>query len=413
MSHRPAVAVLDAAALTTPIAELAARLYRQFPDLVLVAAGGSRDQKALAGLIASGAVYRFLHKPVSEQRVRLFAEAAWRRHEESRGGSGTALPGQPARAGGMRWLAPAVVVLLVVAAAAWLLLHGTRPPGSADESDTPPGIASDAPLEALLARANHALDAGALVTPPGENAAELFRAALSHSARDPRAVNGLELIIERLLGEAEAQLRAGDLDGAQRLCDEARRINAEHPRVAFLATQISAQRERALLAKVQRAAAGGDLNGAQALLDGAAQGTRPSTLVNEARAELAHRQLAASITDLLARGRDSLEHGQLIEPEGQNARFYFESALALAPDDAEVLKARQDLFAQLIAEGRRELAAGNLERTDYWAAAAASAGADADQVSALKEDVAHARRAASAAEAVPGGSTVTAGGTQP
>jgi hypothetical protein len=392
MSQHPGVAVLDAAALTTPIAELAARLYKQFPDLVLVAAGGSRDQHALAGLIASGAVYRFLHKPVSEQRVKLFAEAAWRRYEESRGGARTALPGPPPRAGGSRWLA-LVAVLVVAAAAGWLLLRGTRLPGSAAAPDAPSAAASDAALEALLLRANRALDAGALIAPPGENAAELFRAALGQSARDPRAVNGLELIIERLLGEAEAQLRAGDLDGAQQLADQARHINPEHPRVAFLATQISAQRERALLAKVQRAAAAGDLNGAVALLDGAAQGTQPSMLVNEARAELARRQFAASITDLLARGRDSLEHGQLIEPEGQNARFYFESARALAPDSAEVLKARQELLAQLITEGRRELAAGNLERAEYWAAAAADAGADAEQVAALRGDLAQARRA--------------------
>jgi tetratricopeptide (TPR) repeat protein len=393
MSHHPGVAVLDAAALTTPIAELAARLYKQFPDLVLVAAGGSHDQQALAGLIASGAVYRFLHKPVSEQRVKLFAEAAWRRHEEeSRGGTGTALPGPAARTGGTRWLA-LLVMLVMAAAAGWLLLRGPRLPGVADVPEAPSAAASDAALEALLARANRALDAGALVAPPGENAAELFRAALRQSARDPRAVNGLELIIERLLGEAEAQLRAGDLDGAQQLCDQARHINPEHPRVAFLATQISAQRERALLAKVQRAAASGDLNGAVALLDGAAQGTQPSMLVNEARAELARRQLAASITDLLARGRGSLEHGQLIEPEGQNARFYFESARALAPDNAEVLKALQELLARLIAEGRRELAAGNLERADYWAAAAADAGADAGQVAALQGDVAQAHRA--------------------
>lgn len=412
MSHRPGVAVLDAAALTTPIAELAARLYEQFPDLVLVAAGGSGDQQALAGLIANGTVYRFLHKPVSEQRVKLFAEAAWRRHEEeSRGGARAAPPGQPARAGGTAWLALAVVLVVVAAAAAWLLLHGARPSASADVSDTSPSAASDAALEALLVRANRALDAGALVTPPGENAAELYRAALRQSARDPRAVNGLEQVIEKLLGEAEEQLRAGELDGAQRLCDEARRINPEHPRVAFLATQISAQRERALLAKVQRTAAGGDLNAAAALLDDAAHGTQPSMLVNEARAELARRQLAASISDLLARGRDSLEHGQLIEPEGQSARSYFDSAATLAPDSAEVLKARQELFARLIAEGRRELAAGNLERADYWAAAAADAGADAGQVSALRGDLAQARRAPAADTAtatVPPTAAVTA-----
>jgi len=285
VSQHPGVVVLDSAALTTPVAELAARIYKQFPDLVLVVAGGGTDQQALAGLIATGAVYRFLHKPVSEQRVKLFAEAAWRRHQEESGWADTPPPGPAARASGFRWLA---LVVVVAGAAAWALLHGARPPGSADVPDTSRSAASNAALEALLARASRALDAGALVAPPGENAAELFRAALRHSARDPRAVNGLELVIERLLSGAEAQLRAGDLDGAQRLCDLARHINPDHPRVAFLATQISAQRDRALIAKAQRAAERGELDAALAMLD-RANGARPSTLVKEARAELAHR----------------------------------------------------------------------------------------------------------------------------
>src|SRR5580700_2527064 len=62
-----------AAALMTHssgVALLAARLTSQFPDLVLVVAGGLDDQGALTQLIADGSVHRFLHKPVSEQRVR-------------------------------------------------------------------------------------------------------------------------------------------------------------------------------------------------------------------------------------------------------------------------------------------------------------------------------------------------------
>src|SRR5215510_13938394 len=74
------VAVLDTAAVTSPIAQLAERLKSQFPDLVLVVAGNISDQSLLTQQITRGTVYRFLNKPVSEQRVRLFVNAAWRRH---------------------------------------------------------------------------------------------------------------------------------------------------------------------------------------------------------------------------------------------------------------------------------------------------------------------------------------------
>jgi len=77
------VAILDASAVTTPIGRLTDKLQSQFPDLVLIVAGTVNDQTALATQITNGTVYRFLHKPVSEQRVKLFVEAAWRRHGSS------------------------------------------------------------------------------------------------------------------------------------------------------------------------------------------------------------------------------------------------------------------------------------------------------------------------------------------
>src|SRR5512138_1975133 len=80
LSDHAGVAVLDTESITTPINQLCDRLKSQFPDLVLVVAGRHEDQGLLTAQITRGTVYRFLHKPVSEQRVRLFVTAAWRRH---------------------------------------------------------------------------------------------------------------------------------------------------------------------------------------------------------------------------------------------------------------------------------------------------------------------------------------------
>ena len=52
-----------------------------WPDLVLVVVGTAEEQSKVAGQITSGVVYRFLHRPVSAPRVRLFVDAALRRHE--------------------------------------------------------------------------------------------------------------------------------------------------------------------------------------------------------------------------------------------------------------------------------------------------------------------------------------------
>src|ERR1700686_633696 len=246
MGQHPGVVVLDIAALATPVGQLAGRLHTQFPDVVLIVAGGAEDQGGLAAQITDGSVHRFLHKPVSEQRVRLFVEAAWRRYGEVQNGPGataTALLERPVGRAKGWWLAAALAAL-----AAPLLWVGraalpTRPrpaPAPAVRSSAP--TAGDAILEGLLARA-----------------ADLYREALRRNARDPRAVNGLEQTIDRLVSDAEGALQERHLDDAQQRADQAHAISPDHPRVAFLTAQIGAQRERAVLDKAQHAAATGNL----------------------------------------------------------------------------------------------------------------------------------------------------------
>jgi TonB family protein len=69
-----------------------------------------------------------------------------------------------------------------------------------------------------------------------------------------------------------------------------------------------------------------------------------------------------------------LGRGQLIEPPEQNARFLIESARALAPGDAGVQQAMQELVARLKAEAGQALTAGKPDQADIWADAAAEAG---------------------------------------
>jgi protein TonB len=383
MSQHAAVAVLDSAALATPIEKLTARLHAQFPDLVLIVAGTADEQGLLAAQITDGSVHRFLHKPLSEQRVRLFVEAAWRRYEE--GGRRAA----PAAAPSPRRSRLPLIIAIVLALAAPAVWFATR---SGTESAAPapvatashaPSAADDAALEELLARADKALAAGALTAPANANAADLYREALRYSARDPRAVNGLEQVIDHLVTDAEAQLQEHHLDVAQQLADQARAINADHPRVTFLAAQIGAQRERLVLGKAQRAAASGDVGAALAVLDDASRGGHRSTLVDEAREQLAQKQIDARVADFIARGRAALASGALIEPAEQNARFYLQSAQALAPSDPNLQQARQELAARLVTESRQAATAGNPELADNWANAAADLGADPADVAAL------------------------------
>ena len=395
------VAILDASAVATPVDRISERLRAQFPELVLIVAGSVDDQSALATQITNGTVYRFLHKPVSEQRVKLFVDAAWRRHGEEHTSTDPAASGAtPASEGGKTNLLLAGVAAAAIAAiGGWVLLHktGSRQPQAPPATTTEPAPAEtprDDVLEDLLARAQTALASGALVAPPGANAADLYRKAQQHNPKDPRGANGIEKVIDRLLSGAEAQLLAQHLEEAQRLTDLARAIKPDHVRVAFLLAQIGKERERAVLAQARQAASSGNLEQALSVLDGAAQNGQRSTLVSEARQELQHKELDARVQDFVHRANDRMRDGALLQPAQDNAQFYIESARALAPNDAEVKQTQRQFLERLVSEARKALTAGNAEQGEQWTQAAADAGVAEADIAALRQEAQKVRASA-------------------
>jgi len=79
--RRVSAALLDSMFIEGDLASMSERLRETWPDLVLIVVGTAEEQTKVAAQITSGVVYRFLHRPVSAPRVRLFVEAALRRHE--------------------------------------------------------------------------------------------------------------------------------------------------------------------------------------------------------------------------------------------------------------------------------------------------------------------------------------------
>jgi len=79
-----AILVLDVEGLNETATEFVGQIKRQFPDLVVVVAGNRDAETSLAGLISAGVVYRFIHKPMSPGRAKLFADAAVKKFDEQR-----------------------------------------------------------------------------------------------------------------------------------------------------------------------------------------------------------------------------------------------------------------------------------------------------------------------------------------
>jgi TonB family protein len=400
LSGRIGVALIDAAAIPSGLVAAVGRLRQQFPDLVLVVAGGAEQQGQLAAQIASGQVYRFLHKPVSAQRVRQFIDAALRRHDEEmaltrQATAPTSAPRRSRDAGtDARRLPIAAIgalVALVVVAGAWLALRKPDAPTNSGTAASTGGATAgstatlDAAALALLDKADKALARGELVAPAGSSAAELYRQVLKRFPREPRAIAGFDKTITELLTAAEQAILANRLDDAGRLIDAARSLHPDNVRIAFLATELGRERERALLTRARTAAATGDVSQALAVLDNKSGAPIADTgLVSEARRALEQRQVDERLRGLLRLAAERMQRGSYTEPASDNSRFYIESARALAPRDPGVERASDALIARVLADARVAVSRADGATGNRLLRSAAELGVPAADVEALR-----------------------------
>jgi len=379
------VAILDTAAIKSHVADLALRLRVQFPDLVLIVAGGPEDQALLSAHVTQGTIYRFLHKPVSGQRVKLFVDAAWRRHDVEHAATGNfaalQLQSASARRAMSRRLRAAVLALSIGALGVliWAMVRGPGVSVSRGKvAMTHPASTSAAgagkavllgETARLLARADLALTHGALIAPPAENAADLYRLALQRDPANARAHAGLAQVLERLLTAAEQALLAERTDDAERLTNAARAIDPANVRVEFLVAQIEKERERARAAQAHPAAAA----------------RAPDQVALDAR-----------VNGFLRQAQSRQRSDSLLDPPESSAKFFIDSAVALEPDNPAVRKAQHDLTRRLLELARAATQGGNIPQAERWIQAAAAEGASADDIASLQRELANTRIASKA-----------------
>jgi TonB family protein len=306
------ILVLDVPALHAAAAVFIGQIKRQFPDLVVVVAGSRDDETSLAGLISSGAVYRFIHKPMSPGRARSFADAAVRRFQEQRRRA-TATPpaGRTAKSNSGLWIGCALGAVALILAATWASYTGSRQDPASQRAPlaAPPQAAESPPPQQLAA-----------------------------------AQAGIAEARERLLASAENALLEERLDDAASAIETARKAGVESSRLAFLTAQLAKSREQLKAAQAQAHAAKSEAKGGRPDEDRTAQALR----------------LAAQ----------RLDEGHLIEPDQDNARFYVQQALQIDADSTAAQNLEQSLALRLLTEAR-----GAIGRRDFSNAAALLEGA--------------------------------------
>ena len=414
------VLVADLGSLHGDVAVLLERLQVQFPELIFMAIGRREDEGAVASLLSTGRIYRFLHKPISPGRAFQFLNAATRRHNELRDGQPIALQtvrtitrkrpylGKVAAAG-------AGVLAAVIAFTVWQ----SRDRGLPATMQT--SHVGDAPVEDLikskLGSAQIAYLSGRLLDPRGDNALEYYKAVLAMQADHAEAKAGVQKVIDTLEQRVVKALEDRNAPRVVTAWTALQRAAPNHPRLDALRSQLLALSRTvpkpaqavvsnarsdgaatstivATAAPVSSAAsvsarASGDTTLAAADLaereladaiarelaeqeaasNAAAANRSPAEQVAEAApaaqgpslAEGTSAERGPSIAEQVAAAASLRERGSLISPAGNNA---FDAVMALHasyPDAEEVRSEQQRLAFVLLDRSRTALAANNVD----------------------------------------------------
>lgn len=386
------ILVLDVQALNEAAARFVADIKSQFPDLVVLVAGNREAETELARLISDGSIYRFIHKPMSPARARLFADAAVKRFDDRRrrvrevSAPAKAAPSQR-RPTLIAAIAAALAVLLAVG---WLARRWNAEQSATDNMSAQPAASTEPPPEA----------------PPA-------------SAVPAPAVQGVLMEAqERLLARARAALDLKRLDEAAATIEAARKAGIATGRVAQLATELAVARERAKMtpaaashtaaspAAVASAAGTPSIAKAPATatpvtpvasapaatapmvtLPAAAPAAPTTQHATEGRVTEAETGNAGRANDLMRSARQSIVQDHLIEPENDNAQYYLLALRKLDPQYAGLADLAEDLGGRLAAKGRASVNAQQYEAARGWLDHAAAVGYVSPQADAVRHDL--------------------------
>ncbi len=380
------ILVLDAHALRQACALFIAQMRQQFPDLVIVVAGARDAETELARLISDGTVYRFIHKPMSPARARLFADAAVKRYEDQRRRMGELTAAAKPSGNGGLMIAGGCAAICAIAGGIWALTHGDRRGAPAAAGMPPADTGAPAPPAdprtsvtstdtELLARAAQALAANRLVAPSGDNALELYLQELARNPANAEARSGIAALRERLLARAQNALLEERLNEAASAIETARRAGADLGRVVLLTAELTQARGQV------KASADAAHPKAQAEADG-----------EKLASDQAQRDAALAM--------QRLQEGRLVEPENDSARFYVQQALKSDPASDAAARASEALALALLNAAR-----GAMDRKDFKAAAgwldAADGIASATNVDNLRQLLAAAEHQAKTVDQAP------------
>ena len=372
VQHASAIALIDCATVDAPIEALVDAIARQFPELRLLVAGHSADQNLLATRIAKQTVFRFVHKPASSQRLKLFLDAVGRQSDAPRPATPTVdsnpFGAKPVKArttpatglgGGsssrLTGIGIGVGIVLAVALGVWMFWHkGQDSQAQTRAASAASSAATTGAAGELISKADQAFAAGRYVATDGSSAAELYRDALKIDSKSDVARSGFDRSIEFGLRTAEEALLASRIDAAAGIAENLRLLVPGNSRLAFLQAQIDKETARVNADASQRQA-------------------------QDAK--------QARIKDSLDQMSEAMGRGALLDPARNNAVLHFRAAADVSSADPAVRNAREALVAALFTAADNEITARKQAPANRLVEAAASLNSSAPGLDVLRRRV--------------------------
>ncbi len=413
------VLIADLGTLRGDVAALLDRLQAQFPELIFMATGKREEEGAVASLLSTGRIYRFLHKPISPGRAFQFLNAATRRYNE--------LSDIPIALQTVRTMARKQPYLGKVARRCGR--HSWRPSSAfalwqSQDHVLPATMQTtqvgDAPVEDLikakLGSAQIAYLSGRLLDPRGDNALEYYKGVLALQGDNAEAKLGMRKVIDTLEQRVVKALEDRNASRVVTAWTALQRAAPDHPRLDALRSQLLAlsrtqARPAAAVADTPRPRAGAISTGEELAANVPANTSAANTPASDSdseisaaanvpsttpangsiAAEVAERELAEAIARELAEQEAAAnapaagqvaeapvqqgpslaeeiatvanlrERGALISPSGNNAFDIVMSLRERHPDAEEVRSEQQRLAFVLLDHSRTALAANNID----------------------------------------------------
>ncbi len=305
----------------------------------------------------------------------------------------------------LRWWLPATAAVAGALAISWWFLPDLRGTDAVPEvtQEAPPAEepapTEASPVQAFLVAARQAVEEERLVLPEGDNARELYREMLMIEPENAEALHGLRLISDAFVARADTALRSGDTQAAVSALTIASETDAGNPATSIIAELLTAQGD-ARLAAARMAAAMGDIGQATAALAQAEQYAHiDPAMISAVREQLAGLEREVAFLDSLAIVDRHIAVGQLLEPDGDNAREALAGLSVDYGDDPRLLAAYQRLAERLLTRAAFAAAAGSVAEAESLLDAADSLGVLEAEVALARESVARTAEAMSPAPA--------------